>query len=71
MNDYLVKKLQGQLSAIQKEMKHYTKMLSNARSEDAAIIYDGEMKYWRGQAEATGAAIAMIQDAEVTGGTPF
>jgi len=52
-------------------MKHYTNMLSNARSEDAAIIYDGEMKYWRGQAEATGAAIAMIQEAEVTGGTPF
>ena len=71
MNDYLIKKLHKQLSTIQKMMKHYTNLLSNARSEGAVIIYDGEMKYWRGQAEATGAAIAMIQEAEVTGGTPF
>ena len=71
MNDYLIKKLQVQLKAIQKETEHYTKMLSKADSEDAAIIYDGELKYWRGQYHATRTAIEMIQEAEVTGGTPF
>jgi hypothetical protein len=71
MNDYLVKKLQKQLSAIQKEVVHYNKMLTSGRSEDACIIYDAEKKYWQGQYDAMRKAIEVIQDAEVTGGTPF
>ena len=71
MNDYLIKKLQVQLKAIQKEIVHYNKMLTSGNSDDAKIIYDSEKKYWQGMYDATREAIVMIQEAEVTGGTPF
>jgi hypothetical protein len=69
--NYVVKKLQVQLRAYQEEIVHYNRMLTSGNSDDAKIIYDAEKRYWQGQYDATRSAIAIIQDAEVTGGTPF
>jgi hypothetical protein len=71
MKDYLVKKLQTQLNHIQRQIEHYTKMMSKSDDDDAKIIYDIELHYWRGQYDAMRTASEIIQEATVTGGTPF
>ena len=69
--NYLVKKLYIQLDAYQEEISHYRNMRELAESEDAKIVYDNELSYWKGQYDATLSAIAIVKEAEVTGGTPF
>ena len=71
ITNYLVKKLQVQLAAYKEEITHYNNMQTSLASDDARIIYDAERRYWSGMYDATYAAIAAIQDAEITGGTPF
>jgi hypothetical protein len=68
---YIVKKLNFQLDAYQEEISHYRNMRELAESADGRIVYDNEVTYWKGQYDATLSAIAIIEKAEVTGGTPF
>ena len=69
--DYLVKKMQRQLRTYQDEVISYKLRASEAPGDVSAARYEAEVRYWSGMYDATYAAIAMIQDAEVTGGTPF
>ena len=71
MTNYAIKALNFQLDAYQEEISHYRNMMQVATSDDAKSIYDAEKSYWKGQYDATLTAIAILQEAEVTGGTPF
>ena len=71
ITNYIVKELQVQLAAYKEEITHYNNMWTMAESEDAKVIYYVEKRYWQGMYDATHAAIAIVEEAEVTGGTPF
>lgn len=69
--DYLVKKMQRQLAAYKEEIIFHKRCAADAPGDLSAARYEAKAQYWSGMYDATHAAIAMIQDAEVTGGTPF